>query len=71
LGDADTISKMWEEIISKVELSTEARHYSKKVFDYLNTVTQLMMDYGEEPTKTALLIGVSNFTSMRSTNSSP
>jgi hypothetical protein len=29
------------------------------------------MDYGEEPTKTALLIGVSNSTSMRSTNSSP
>jgi hypothetical protein len=30
---------MWAEMISKAELSTEAKHYSKKIFDYLNTVT--------------------------------
>jgi hypothetical protein len=26
-------------MISKAEWSTEAKHYSKKIFDYLNTVT--------------------------------
>jgi hypothetical protein len=30
---------MWEEMVSKAEQSTEAKHYSKKIFDYLNTVT--------------------------------
>jgi hypothetical protein len=30
---------MWEEMVSKAERSTEAKHYSKKIFDYLNTIT--------------------------------
>jgi hypothetical protein len=30
---------MWEEMVSKAEWSTEAKHYSKKMFDYLNTFT--------------------------------
>jgi hypothetical protein len=30
---------MWEEMVSKAKWSTEAKHYSKKIFDYLNTVT--------------------------------
>jgi hypothetical protein len=38
-GEADTILKMWEEMVSKAEQSTEAKHYSKKIFDYLNTIT--------------------------------
>ena len=38
-GDADTVPKMWEEMVSKAKWSTEAKHYSKKIFDYLNTVT--------------------------------
>jgi hypothetical protein len=38
-GDADTILKMWVEMVSKAKQSTEAKHYSKKIFDYLNTVT--------------------------------
>jgi hypothetical protein len=31
--------KMWEEMVSKAEWSTEAKRHSKKIFDYLNTVT--------------------------------
>jgi hypothetical protein len=30
---------MWEEMVSKAEWSSEAKYYSKKIFDYLNTVT--------------------------------
>jgi hypothetical protein len=29
----------WEEMLSKAKWLTEAKHYSKKIFDYLNTVT--------------------------------
>jgi hypothetical protein len=38
-GDADTIPKMWEEMVSKAKWSIEDKHYSKKIFDYLNTFT--------------------------------
>jgi hypothetical protein len=38
-GDAETVPKMWEEMVSKAKQSTEAKHYSKKIFDYLSTVT--------------------------------
>jgi hypothetical protein len=38
-GDASTIPKMLKEMLSKAKWSTEANHYSKNIFDYLNTVT--------------------------------
>jgi hypothetical protein len=37
--EANTAPKMWEEMVSKAKQSTEAKHYSKKIFDYLNTIT--------------------------------
>jgi hypothetical protein len=39
LHQGDAVPKMWEEMVSKAKWSTEAKHYSKKIFDYLNTVT--------------------------------
>jgi hypothetical protein len=30
---------MWEEMVSKAERSTKAKHYSKMIFDFLNTIT--------------------------------
>jgi hypothetical protein len=38
-ANADTVPKMWKEMVSKAEQSPEAKHYSKKIFDDLNTVT--------------------------------
>jgi hypothetical protein len=65
-GDADTVPKMWEEMVSKAKQSTEAKHYSKKIL-ITSKLLQSMMDYGDEPAKTLLPTGLNSSISMRST----
>jgi hypothetical protein len=65
-GDTDTVPKMWEEIVSKAEWSTEAKTTPSRSLT-TSILLQLMMVCGGEPTRTLLPIGVSSSVSMRST----
>jgi hypothetical protein len=47
---------MWEEMVLQAEWSTEAKHYSKKIFDYLYMVT---IDGGLVMPKKTLVLKIS------------
>jgi hypothetical protein len=47
-GDADTILKMWEKMVSKAKWTTQAKPNSKKIFDYLNTALWWTMERNQQ-----------------------